>query len=126
MIHKRDDFLQKLSTQLINEYDIICVEDLEIKQMLQQSKQTKSISEMSWAKFQKMLDYKANWNNKRIVKINKFYASSQICHNCKTMNKNLKDLSIRTWTCPVCGMIHDRDINAAINIKNEGLRQINK
>jgi len=123
--NQRDDFLNKLSTDVIKKHDIICLEDLSVKSMLADSKFAKSISDVSWSKFVLKLEYKAEWYGKTIVKVDRFYPSSRICSNC-LHNEGRKPLSIRQWTCPVCGVHHDRDINASKNILAEGLRLLSE
>lgn len=121
--NQRTDFLQKLSTQLIEENDVICLETLKVKNMVKNHNLAKSISDCSWSKFVEMLEYKADWYGKEIRRINTFYPSSKTCNCCGYKYKGLT-LNIREWNCPECGKHHDRDINAAINILNEGLKLI--
>lgn len=125
--NQRKDFLQKLSTKLVNAYDAIAIEDLDLKAMAKRKRGGrfsfgKSISDNGWAMFTRMLEYKLEWQGKTLVRIDKWYPSSQLCSECGYQNSETKNLSVREWTCPKCGAHHDRDHNAAINIKNEGMR----
>lgn len=119
--NKRRDFLHKTSTKLINNHDTFCIEDLSIKQMMTNSKLSQSISDVGWGMFINTLKYKSEWYGKNIIQIGRFDPSSKLCSYCGKTNNNLT-LNDRTWTCE-CGKIHNRDINAAINIKNFGLKK---
>ena len=123
--NQRNDFLQKLSTKLIRENQVICLEDLSVKSMKRNHKLAKSVSDASFAKFVSMLEYKAEWYGRKIIKIDRFYPSTQLCSGCGYKNesvKGLKGLKFRSWICPECGEVHDRDLNAARNIFKEGIR----
>ncbi len=119
--NQRKDFLHKLSSELINENQVICLEDLQVKEIQQNKGLSQCVSDVGWYEFRRQLEYKAKWYGRKLVIIDKWYPSSQICSNCGN-NTGKKDLSIREFTCPFCGKHHDRDINASINILNEGLR----
>lgn len=120
--NQRKDFLHKLSRKITNSYDVVCIEDLDMHAMAQALNFGKSVSDNGWGMFTNFLDYKLSFEGKYLVKIDKWFPSSQTCNVCGYKNSATKDLSVRYWTCPVCNTAHDRDINAAINIKNEGLR----
>jgi putative transposase len=116
----RLDTLHKVSKELIEEYDLISIEDLNVKGMIKNHKLSKHIADVSWGNFVKLLEYKCDWYGKELIKINRFYPSSKTCSSCGWINQELK-LSDRKWTCK-CGKTHDRDINASKNILKEGLK----
>ena len=118
--NSRKDTLHKISTKLITSYDLICLEDLNVKGMVKNHKLAKHISDCGWSMFVSMLEYKANWNDKQIVRINRFFPSSKTCNECGWIKTDLT-LNDREWVCESCGCEHDRDVNAAKNILTEGI-----
>ena len=121
--NSRLDNLHKVSTELVKKYDIIYIEDLNIKGMIKNHKLAKHIADASWGKFITLLEYKAIWNDRQIIKIDRFFPSSKQCSFCGYINGNL-DLSIREWTCPSCKTKLDRDLNASKNILKEGIKTL--
>lgn len=117
----REDFLHKLSRKLVDENQVIVVENLAVRNMVRNHKLAKSISDAGWGQFCTMLKYKSEWEGKTYIEVDRFFPSSKTCSNCLHQVNNLS-LDIRSWQCPKCKAIHDRDINAAINIRDEGLR----
>ena len=120
---RKQYYLHAVSNSLIGENQVICMEDLNVKGMVKNHNLAESICEMNFGEFRRMLEYKAQWYNRKMVFVDRLYPSSKTCHNCGYVNKELK-LSDRQWVCPQCGEIIERDYNAALNILDEGLRII--
>ena len=118
----RKHLIHNVTNKIVKENDIIVMEDLNIKGMYQLHSIAKSLSNIPLAEIKRVLEYKCKWQNKRLLIINRFYPSSQVCSVCEYQNKEVKDLSIRSWECPKCGALQDRDINASVNIMFEGLK----
>jgi len=121
--NQRNDYLHKLSKELADKYDLICTEDLDMKEMSKTLHLGKSVMDNSWGEFTTMLNYKLQWQGKQLIKVSKWYPSSKTCHECGYIKKDLT-LADREWACPSCGSIIDRDYNAALNIRDEGIRII--
>lgn len=120
----RKDYLHRVSYEMISENQVIVSENLQVRNMVKNHHLAKAIADVSWYEFTRQIKYKAEWNGRKYIKIDTFYASSQLCSVCGYQNKDTENLSVREWNCPVCKTKHDRDVNAARNILAEGLRQI--
>ena len=124
--NQRNDYLHKLSKKIIDENQVIALEDLKVKDMEQNNKLARNITDASWSRLVSMLTYKANWYGRTVIKVPSNYPSSQLCSICSYQNSITKSLNIRKWVCPECGTVHDRDINAAKNILSKGIEILTK
>lgn len=124
IFNRRNDFLQKLSSTLINENQVICIEDLKPANMVKNKRLAREISDAAWSSFRRMLEYKSSWYRNKLVVIPTFYPSSQLCSHCGFKNPDAKNLAIREWICSQCGVVHDRDYNASMNILKYGLQML--
>ena len=122
--NQRKDFLHKRSRQITNAVDCVCIEDLNMKAMAGSLNFGKSVMDNGFGIFTEFLEYKLEAQGKRLIRVKRSFASSQLCSRCGYRNAGTKDLSVRSWICPECGARHDRDVNAAINIRNEGKRML--
>jgi len=116
----RLDYLHKVTTNLVKNHDLICIEDLDVIAMLKDKNLSKHVCDVSFGKLKELLEYKAEWYGKVLVKVDRYFPSSQLCSSCGFQNKAVKDIAIRHWECPECQSKHDRDYNASLNIIKEG------
>ena len=120
---RRRDYQHKLSTRIVHENQVMCVESLAVKHMVKNHTLAKAIQDVGWGEFVRQLEYKSEWYGRTLIKIDQWYPSSQTCHACKHVLDSLP-LDLREWVCPACGLLHDRDSNAALNILAEGIRNV--
>ena len=129
MRNTRKYYIHEITDKITKENDVIITENLKVKEMIASETSTKSLrrglTNASLFELERQLEYKTKWRGKKLIKINKYYPSSQICSSCGYQNKEIKDLSIREWTCPKCYHEHDRDVNASLNILFQGLLKLN-
>jgi len=121
----RNDALHKLSTYLVKTHDVMIIEDLDVAGMISNSPSSgcaRSVADAGWSEFRRMLEYKCRWYGRTLVVVDRYFPSSQLCGTCGVVNGDVKDVSVRHWTCPYCGAVHDRDVNAAQNLLREGTR----
>ena len=120
--NKRKTQICEIVKRILQENDVVVTEDLDVKKMYQTKSIAVKLSDVPFTNFIETMAYKAKWQGKKVIKIDRYFPSSQVCSDCGYQNKTLKDLSVREWICPKCNVHHDRDINASINIKNEGIK----
>ena len=121
--NRRADFLHKVSTDIVRRFDTVCIEDLNVKGMMQNHHLASAISSASWSAFVRMLEYKTEWHGVNLLETGRFDPTSQTCSVCGFRNQGTKDFSVREWTCPQCGTHHDRDLNAAVNIMDAAIER---
>jgi putative transposase len=123
--NQRRNAIHELTTQLVHDYDLICMETLVPEDMVKNRKLARAISDAAWGEVARQLEYKTRWYGRALIKVDRFYASSQTCNACGCKNSEARNLTVREWDCPNCGTHHDRDVNAARNILEERLRIAN-
>ena len=121
--NRRNDFQQKLSSDMVNKYHAIVVEDLNVEGMVKNHKIAKHVYDAGWGEIRRMLEYKCKWNGKHFIKVDRFYPSSKTCNECRTINKDLSQ-GDREWQCSHCNTVHDRDFNAALNLQKMGIHRL--